>query len=93
MLFIGRKAVKTVDKKWNNRLEKLSKKFNKKTIFIIPFLTFFYIAFIPLPNDIMIAFLAIIDYPFKKVAIPIVLGDYTFTILVSILASQGILLF
>jgi len=93
MLFIGRKAVTKLDEKWDNRLRNFSKKFHKKTILLIPFLTFLYIAFVPLPNDLMIAFLAIMNYPYKKVALPIILGDYTFAILVAILASQGILLF
>ena len=93
MLFIGRKAVTKLDEKWDNRLRKFSKRFHKKTISLIPLLTFFYIAFVPLPNDLMIAFLAIMKYPYKKVTLPIILGDYTFAILVAVLASQGILLF
>ncbi|MBT3643022.1 hypothetical protein HN604_00830 [archaeon] len=93
MLYLGGKGIKALDKKWDNRLQKFSKKFSKKTMLLIPFITFFYIAFVPLPNDIMIAFIAIMHYPYKKAVVPIILGDYVFAILVAILASQGILLF
>jgi hypothetical protein len=54
---------------------------------------FLYVAATPLPNNLLSGALAYTGYPFRKAAIPLVLGDISFCILIAWLAVKGIDLF
>ncbi|MFH1801488.1 MAG: hypothetical protein ABH804_01500 [archaeon] len=94
ILFISSKGRELVKGEWDEKINNFSKKIKKKWVRkIIPFVTYIYMGFTPFPNDFILIFLAFIEYPKKKLYVPIILGDLTFTLMVSILASKGILLF
>ncbi len=93
MFLIGLRGRELVVGKWKERIDRFSKFVNKKAHKFIPFITYLYIGFTPFPNDVIILSLAAINYPKKKVYLPIILGDLTFAILFAILASMGISLF
>lgn len=88
----GRELVKgDLDKKINKFSSEIKKR--KWLERAVPFFAYIYMGFTPLPNDILILFLAAIKYPPKKVSIIIVLGNFTFSLMVALLASKGIMFF
>lgn len=93
MFYIASRGRKIISGKWDKKIEKFSKKIKNKRGNLIGFLSYVYIGLTPLPNDFLIIFLGIIEYPRKKIYPPIILGDITFALLVAVLASKGILLF
>tara|TARA_Y100000310_G_scaffold314237_1_gene363410 strand:- start:418 stop:993 length:576 start_codon:yes stop_codon:yes gene_type:complete len=95
MFYAGFKGRELIKGKWDKKINKITilvqkKKGLKKTI---PILAYLYMGFAPLPNDILILCLAAIEYPFKKMSGIIILGDITFALMVTILASKGIMMF
>ena len=93
IFYIGFKGREIIIGKWEKRLDKFSKWTKKRLKKFIPFIAYIYIGLTPFPNDFILIFLAMIKYPFKKLYIPIILGDLTFALLVSVLATKGILIF
>ncbi|MCK5625086.1 hypothetical protein KAI04_04555 [Candidatus Pacearchaeota archaeon] len=95
MFYVFSKGRELVKNKWDKRINKVANVFKKRKWLqkMIPFFAYIYIGFIPLPNDILILFLAAIEYPAKKVNASIILGDLTFALMVAILASKGIMFF
>ena len=51
------------------------------------------VKFTPLPNDLLILFLAAIEYPAKKMNGIIILADLTFALMLTAFAARGITLF
>ncbi len=94
MFYLGSKGRELVVGKWDKRFDKIAKYIKKKKIErFIPFIAYLFIGFAPLPNDFIILFLAFIEFPRRKLYIPIILGGVTFATLICVLASKGILLF
>lgn len=93
IFYIGSKGREIIIGKWERKLEKISKLIKRKVGKFIPFIAYIYIGLTPFPNDFMIVFLAMIKYPFKKLYAPIILGDLTFALLISIFATKVILIF
>lgn len=56
------------------------------------FCTYVYMGFTPLPNDLLLLFLAAIEYPAKKMGGIIVLGDITFALMITTLAAKGVMI-
>lgn len=95
MFYFGSKGRELIRGKWDKRITQIAntlrkRKWLKKSI---PFLAYIYLAFTPLPNDILILSLAAMKYPAKKTAIIAILGDITFALIITILASKGIMIF
>ena len=94
MFYLGSKGRELVVGKWERRLKKIAKYIKDKKIEkFIPFIAYLFIGFAPIPNDFIILFLAFIEFPRRKIYLPIILGGLTFALLICILASKGILLF
>ena len=93
IFYIGFKGREIIIGKWEKKLGKISQWTKKRLEKFIPLIAYIYIGFTPFPNDFIILFLAMIKYPFKKLYLPIILGDLTFALLVSVLATKGILIF
>jgi len=93
MFFIASKGRKIITGKWDKRIEKFSKRIKNRGSKWIAVLSYIYIGLTPFPNDFLIIFLGFIEYPMKKIYPVIILGDLTFSTLVAVLASKGILLF
>lgn len=56
----------------------------------LPLLIYFYVSFIPISPEALLLPLASMKYPFKKVIIPLFLGEVTFVTIISLLAQQGV---
>jgi len=88
----GESGIDLLSDKWDKRLSKLTGLFNKKKIVkkFTPLISYLYIGFSPLPNDVLLLFLSAIKYPFKKVFWIIFLGDLTFVfVLIYIILLGG----
>ena len=95
MFYVGSKGRELIEGKWDKRIDKVAKVFEKRKWLkkMTPFIAYFYIGFAPLPNDILILFLAAIEYPRKKMNLIIVLGDLTFALMVTLLTAKGFMIF
>lgn len=95
MFYVGSKGRELVRRKWDKRIERLSNFIKKRRWLerIVPFLAYIYIGLVPLPNDILILFMAAIEYPRKKMNIIIILGDLTFALMITLLTAKGIMIF
>jgi len=94
MFYAGSKGRELVKGKWDEKIKKVANVFKKRKRLekMIPIIAYLYIGFTPLPNDVLILFLAAIEYPAKKMNTIIILGDITFALMITILASKGIFL-
>lgn len=82
----GREVTSGKAKKW---VEKFSKWLDKRPKWNIPVIVFIYAAFTPLPNDILTVSLGLSSYPYKKMIIPLWIGNIIITIITGIGASIG----
>ena len=90
MFYAGSKGRELIKGKWDKKINKVADVFKKRKYLekMIPVIAYLYIGFVPLPNDVLILFLAAVEYPAKKMNRIIVLGDITFTLMITILASK-----
>lgn len=95
MFYLVSKGRTLIKGKWDNKINKVANIFKKRKYLAktVPLIAYFYIALMPLPNDVLILFLAAIKYPFKKMRVIIILGDITFALLITMLAVRGIITF
>lgn len=95
MFYVGSKGRELIRGKWNKKIDKVAGVFKKRKWLekMIPIIAYFYIAFTPFPNDVLILFLAAIEYPAKKMNGIIILGDLTFALVVTLLIAKGIMIF
>lgn len=94
IFYAGSKGRELVRGKWDKKIDKVANAFKKRKWLekIIPIIAYLYMGFVPLPNDVLILFLAAIEYPVKKMNVIIILGDITFALMITILAAKGIFL-
>jgi len=94
MFYAGSKGRELVKGKWDKKINKITNLIEKKKWFkwLLPFIAYFYIGFLPLPNDILILTLAALKYPPKKMNIIIILGDITFALMITLLSAKGIMM-
>lgn len=59
----------------------------------VPIIIYIYVAFTPFPNNILTAWLAIENYPLKRLRTPLILGDITLPLLVTFATKAGIMIF
>ncbi len=85
----GRKIRPLLSKK---TVEKLKAHINleKKCV---PVIIYAYVAFTPFPNNVLTAWLAIENYPLKRLLAPLILGDLTLPLLVTFATNAGIRIF
>jgi hypothetical protein len=95
MFYVGSKGRELVKGKWDKEINQVADVVKKRKWLekMIPVIAYVYIGFLPLPNDILILFLAAVKYPAKKMNLIIILGDMTFALMIALLASSGIMLF
>lgn len=92
MFYTGSKGRELVSTKWDKKIKKLSNKLESNTWLkrLTPLLAYAYMGFAPLPNDVLILFLAAIKYSRKKMISIIILGDLTFALVLTLLAHAKI---
>lgn len=92
MFGLTSKGRELVTGKWDARFKKVAGFFKGKRAKALPFLAYFYLI-TPLPNDLLIVFFALIQYPLKKLALPVIAGDLTHYLLITFLTAKGVMLF
>lgn len=88
--FFGLTARGVVSKKFKRRLEVIIRWLKRRSQLFLHFFIFIYVGFTPFPNNVLTGLLALSDYPFKKLAPPLFLGDMLLPILVAYLSYQGV---
>jgi len=88
MFYAGSKGRELVSSKWDKKIERVSSALEKRTWLkkLTPFIAYVYMGFAPLPNDVLLLFLAAIEYPRKKMISIIILGDLTFALMITLVA-------
>ncbi|MDA3850559.1 MAG: hypothetical protein PF447_04735 [Spirochaetaceae bacterium] len=92
LFFTGSKGRELIGGKWEERIDKLAKILVKRERLkqLIPFIAYLYMGFAPLPNDILLLFLAAMEFPREKMNIIIILGDITFALMITLVVSKGL---
>lgn len=92
--YFGRSMHDVFPEKTQQFIQRITKfLFKPKVYKFSPVLIFLYVGISPLPPDLLITTLSISKYPFKKLIAPLLLGEVTFVLLVSLFAQKGIRLF
>jgi len=88
--YVALRGIQIIRKKWNRLPEKIAAWVNARNQWLVLGFVYAYAAFIPVPSDILLGALAISDYPYKKFAPYLLVGDLTLALLIAALASFGI---
>lgn len=73
-------------KKW---IDKLSAWLENRPKWLVPGIVFVYVGFFPLPNDVLTVTLGLGSYRYRRIVLPIWLGNILFTIIVGVLTQHG----
>jgi len=94
MFYAGSKGRDLIHGRWDKKIKQVANVFKKRRGLenLIPVIAYLYIGFTPLPNDVLILFLAAVEYPPKKMNWIIILGDITFALMITLLAAKGIMI-
>lgn len=57
---------------------------------VVPVVTYVYTGLTPLPNDVLTVSLAFAEVKYRRIVLPLLLGDITLTTTVALLAAEGI---
>jgi len=92
MFYAGSKGRELVKGNWDKKINKVANIFKKRKWLekMVPLLAYIYVSFIPLPNDILILFLAAIEFPPKKMNTILIFGDVTFALMVTMITAKGL---
>jgi len=95
MFYVGSKGRALVKGKWNKKVEDFACHFKERKwlVKITPIVAYLYLGLTPFPNDVLILFLATIKYPPKKANLIIILGNFTFALLIPFLVVNGFFFF
>ena len=90
MFLTGSRGRSLVYGNWDRELKKIAVLLEGRPRRFIPLLVYIYMGLTPLPNDLLIVFLAMIKYPLKKLYIAMILGDITYPLTICMLTFEGI---
>lgn len=92
MFFAGSKGRELISSKWDKKIKNIANVFEKNVWLkkLTPILAYVYMGFAPLPNDVLLLFLAAIKYPYKRMGLIIILGDFTFALVITLTASAAL---
>jgi membrane protein YqaA with SNARE-associated domain len=83
-----------LSKRMKKYVKKINEFMNRPKIYkISPLLIFAYVGLSPLPPDVLIVALSVSKYPYKRMILPLLLGEINFVFMVSFFAKRGIELF
>jgi membrane protein YqaA with SNARE-associated domain len=90
----GNAINRSLSKGMKKYVKKMNAFMNRPKIYTIsPILIFLYVGMSPLPPDVLIVALSISKYPYKRMILPLLLGEINFVFWVSFFAKRGIELF
>ncbi|MFZ6050745.1 hypothetical protein [Halocola ammonii] len=88
--YFGVSARGVASSKLKNWLSNTLKWLKKKSDLVIQLFIFGYVGFTPFPNNILTGLLALSNYPYRKVALPLILGDLVLPIVAAYLSAKGV---
>lgn len=91
--FVGSKGRHLFTGKWEKRRERLEEWLDRKPNWVTQLLTYLYTGFTPFPNDVLMVALAVVDAPYRRIMLPLFLGNVTLGTITAFLAQTGIQLF
>lgn len=87
--FLGYTGREIISEKLKKLLEKLYNWCITRKPYLLPIIFFLYGTFIPLPNDVITVSMGMAHYPYKKVIIPLGLGNIIFNITLALAGFYG----
>jgi membrane protein YqaA with SNARE-associated domain len=91
MFLLAEKGRRFIKGPYDVRLKRIQKWLSQSALAraLTPLVVYVYIGFSPLPNDLIIMFLAAIKYPKKLTILILFLGDYSFSTFIAVVAAYG----
>ena len=83
--YIGVQGRQAINEEYNSYLLKFSSWLRRKPKWFTPVVVYIYTGFTPFPGDFLMFTLAVLNYKFRQIFIPTLLGNYTLALLVSVL--------
>lgn len=91
--YLGKKGSQSLPEKIKGRLSKIEEWLAGKSKAFVPVSIYLYTGFTPLPGDILSVFLGVTNHKYKVIILPILLGNISLMIWISLLAKSGIDIF
>lgn len=86
--YLGSQSKQCIKKRYENKINRFVSYFEKTGDTIVMVMIFLY-SLVPLPSDILAITLAIAEFPFKKMIIPLLLGNFTLIVILVELSKLG----
>src|SRR3989338_4128410 len=83
--YLGVRGREFLNGEYNSYLLKFSSWLGRKPKWFTPIVVYVYTWFSPFPGDFLMLTLAVLNYKFRQIFIPTLLGNYTLALLVSVL--------
>jgi len=89
LFYFGLQGRELVSEKWDKKINTFADSLRERKWFkkLTPLASYVYIGFLPLPNDVLLLFLAAIEFPVKTMFWIILLGDLTFVFVLTYFVS------
>jgi uncharacterized membrane protein YdjX (TVP38/TMEM64 family) len=88
--YLGLKGRGIMSERLEKRAERLLEWINKRPRWLVQILIFLYVGFTPFPNNLLTASGGVTNYPFKRMIIPLFLGNVVLTFSIAYLTSLGL---
>ena len=86
--FAGRHGRSVLPDEWYTNLNRFGKWLKKQPSWIIPAIVYVYAAFTPFPNEFITVSVGLCGTRYRKIALPLLLGNITVTILIASFVAQ-----
>lgn len=88
--YVVMRGMKLVRARWTGASERVARFIHRFPDWAVLLFVYVYAAIIPVPSDILLAGLALADYPYKKFGPLLAAGDLTFAMLLAFLGYAGV---
>lgn len=90
MFYLGVKGKKMAEEKYKKKMKKYQKWIKKQPNWIVYLILYFYVSFVPMPNDLLLIPLGLAGYHYKQVIPSVLLGNLTFMLLLGYFSLKAI---
>jgi membrane protein DedA with SNARE-associated domain len=87
--FLGRRAHEAFLDRYEKRIQRIAEWMMERRR-IMPLIIYLYSGFSPFPGDILMVTLALLNYPYKRAILPMVAGNMTMILLLSLAGVYGV---
>jgi hypothetical protein len=91
--YFGWEVRSIVKGKFKKLLNKFFKWLVKRPYWQVMIMIYIYVGFTPFPNNLLTGTLAVSGYSYKKIYLPVILGDLTLPMIIILLAKKGVNIF